>query len=811
MKTVLPKALPKKSRFFKELLSAAFPEINSGTETPGANEYKAACRRVIKELGLADKYSTSGDFTGFIDFTAGNGDFYSVLHEMNEYNKRVFSQDYFKNNKQEKQEKKSFESKMVNYNNALYNLVSSSAKTMESLLDEKSSKIYRYFETASFFSWLLLKRRECAGTSRDFFEYCLKILGVEEYGEELKYCENLSLRDRVFANEKVTENGVEFCLISDTGARLLILSIFLICALLGRYPDKGKEQISEFYEIVSEEISEKGNLIKETERSQERLLEKVKVFKPRSVTKPGSYFVKDFFVLPLFEKDGKKCDPPLTDPGKLKKSTRILITGKTGFGKSMYMRHLTRSILERGECVVINVSAKDFSDCYRNRKYREWTKDFIRLFFMKDLSESGEIQSGEDPGCFFEKNTDHLTDLAKEGKLILVLDSFDEIPQGKTRNAYLTALRKFCTEYCVFLEKGAIGAHVIMASREMHRETMEEVNRALLYDEENPGGHVIRLKGLDPAGKTKLMENWQRISGEDDLVDELHELMESNHFFRDASDSPYTLTLMCAWFGESYGSMTGKYMDWLERRLRLRFGEIEDTFVKKVLSENYDLLKRLALETLKGKRKEFDAHMMQRVVDIYIEEKLPDAEYIKKKGQIREILLMQSGLLTPAEGGEELYTFADENLRYAFASKKATEILFSEDGYERFKKEVIDQLSLFDCVNVLVRVICEPDMRYASLVCRLVCDMLLLMTDTTEEERCLVTGIADLLLNRYKVSLISAAAPGKEERRLLVPVQRLMVLRVMASGLFKTDKKELEKMRESEVCIEICKGLGIKI
>ena len=124
MDYTLPRSLPDKKDFFIRLLDAVFPELKEPGKTVHANDYKKACRKVIKELELADRYSTSDDFTDFINYTAGNGDFFSVLYEMNEYDKRLFSHDNFKKKEKDKNEV-SFESRMVDYNNAIFNLISS--------------------------------------------------------------------------------------------------------------------------------------------------------------------------------------------------------------------------------------------------------------------------------------------------------------------------------------------------------------------------------------------------------------------------------------------------------------------------------------------------------------------------------------------------------------------------------------------------------------------------------------------------------------------------------------------------------------
>ena len=73
----------------------------------------------------------------------------------------------------------------------------------------------------------------------------------------------------------------------------------------------------------------------------------------------------------------------------------------------------------------------------------------------------------------------HLSALAREGRLLLILDSLDEIPRGGMRQAYLEALERFVAAYC----GEGVGAHVLICCREMSPETMRQVIARAQVDE----------------------------------------------------------------------------------------------------------------------------------------------------------------------------------------------------------------------------------------------------------------------------------------------------------------------------------------
>ena len=793
IKTVLPKKIPEKKDFFIKLLDAIFPELAQKGDSVKPGEYKSALRRCIKELEVADRYSTNESFTDFLDFSHNDGDLYSVIYEVNELDKRLYKHDNFDENHG------GFDKRMVDYVNTIFNLMDSSAKTMNSLIGGDSQKLYKKFETSSFLTWILLKRKECAKTAGELLQYCLDALGVKNSLKAMKINTEISFSDTSFGEIVNEENGIKIRSVTDKGARLLIYSVFVTCSLLGHYPESGKDIIQEYYKIITEVISDNLEVFEAMETAREKLMEQLTTFKPRSIPKPGEYFLEDFYVLPVFEKNGVKCDPPLWDHKMAEKSIRSILTGKTGFGKTMYIRMLAKRIAEkRDDVTVVFITAEDFTACYHNSGYKDMTADLTMMYFTKMMS--GADSEGERSDYnFSDKHRAYLMQQAKAGKLVLLLDSYDELPHGEVREAFMQAIRSFCEEYCSFFENDGVGANVLIASRQMTPKSMQEISCILLPEEEDPKDHIYTIKGLDESGKNRLIKNWQKYGGQEYLNDDVFSFIKNNHFFSTASESPFTLSLICVLFGSSFGTIVGTFINWSENKLKVRIKDVSDPFVRSTLFHGFEILEFLALKSLKENRADFDDHFIDNVIEQYIKI-IPDGEnHFRKIGQMREILLMQSGVLVPVEEKEDIYRFTDENLKYELAAKKIVQMIFEDHGYDRFRSEVLEQLSVYDSVNVLVRVICSFGLSYCDIVRRLTCDMLTIMTETIEEERILITGLEDLFLNRYKVNHISAANLSPKDRSKIEPAQRLVLMRILCSPEFNPRKTEREAYKKSDV------------
>ena len=820
MKFEKPKKLPDKYEFFTRLLETVFPDVEEMGLKRTANGYKSACRNVIKELGAADSYK-SGDYTGWIVRLDRNKDMFGVMYEINEFDRSIFGNDNLVAS-----DDITFESLMYKYSGVVSNLVDSSGKTLNSLLNMDSGKVYKSFEVSSFFSYLLINREGIRENVAAFLDYCLKSLGVTDIEDEIV----AKLHNFSEKSYDTTEHmGRSFSRITAKGARILMLSVFTLCNLLGRYPETQKDKPSVYFDILKKELLEDFSINDILAASREALLERVSTFEPRTVTRPGEYFLKDFFVDPVFELEGEIAQPPFEGFAESEKSRRCMITGMTGYGKTMYINMSALRILT-GDAdfysnvtsddtapVIISVSASDFTDHYENERYREWTSDLVKLFFSGLHCKAAPDECGR---LKFPKGFKScMLQMAENGKLILLLDSFDEIPMGEVREAYLKSVRSFCDEYCSFVERGKTGAHVLLASREMSPETMRDVAVALKLDEVHAERYIYRLKGLDDDGRLQLIQNWQRYSGDDDRSEELYGLTCSNHFFRESSVSPYTLSMLCAGAGNNFGRIMELFCGWLKKMQGSKISELKDPLIKNVLSYSMNILEKLALETMKAGKQVFDNEIPERIVTAYIKTELSDrggasfsdAELEKLLKFIKDVLLMQSGILTYAEGEEEAYTFTDENLKIALAAKRLKEIILSEGGYEKYRNEVYAWMPVTEFAKVAVPVICSLSTGHVPVAQLLVSDLVSVYTRDDAEECQVLQALTDLILDRYSLSILSVRNPGALDERYILSAQRAAVMRLVSSKEFDPGSRDFEGLKENVVFQRMLEGLCVGV
>ena len=232
-----------------------------------------------------------------------------------------------------------------------------------------------------------------------------------------------------------------------------------------------------------------------------------------------------------------------------------------------------------------------------------------------------------------------------------------------------------------------------------------------------------------------------------------------------------------------------------------------------------NILEKLALETMKAGKQVFDNEIPERIVTAYIKTELSDrggagfsdAELEKLLKFIKDVLLMQSGILTYAEGEEEAYTFTDENLKIALAAKRLKEIILSEGGYEKYRNEVYAWMPVTEFAKVAVPVICSLSTGHVPVAQLLVSDLVSVYTRDDAEECQVLQSLTDLILDRYSLSILSVRNPGALDERYILSAQRAAVTRLVSSKEFDPGSRDFEGLKENVVFQRMLEGLCVGV
>lgn len=359
------------------------------------------------------------------------------------------------------------------------------------------------------------------------------------------------------------------------GIKLFLATTYVIIYSLGKYDKEKYTEIFErlyrcFTETFEAEISAYESLL----LAENNLAECIKYFEPRSIVTSQQLYPQDFFVVPSFENSREN---PFKIIKESKKSCRILIRAKTGLGKSSLLKMAAVCMLNRKlglaenkenpldtiskdmgvpeDKFVLFIPAKMFSFCYASERYKEWTKDLIALFFnamwklypaYNFFAEQGNQRNSlldDEPEVIYnvtQELVEYLEYLSTTGKLVVLLDSYDEISSGELRNAYLKMLTAFNCKYCRFGEAKEVGAHVVVTSREMSDDTMQRMNRALELED------LFEISYLNSNQRRELLLKWDKLLGIDTSDSKIRlDEIEYNHFYKDYSVNPYMFSVVC--------------------------------------------------------------------------------------------------------------------------------------------------------------------------------------------------------------------------------------------------------------------------
>jgi hypothetical protein len=546
-----------------------------------------------------------------------------------------------------------------------------------------------------------------------------------------------------------------------------------------------------------------------------RATEQVDLRSVNNVRRPQRH---EIFVTPAFTSLGRPCASPFAQFAHRDYSRRCLLTAQTGLGKTTLVEMGVHCLLadrfadptQRAQyapfqqelavpedLVVLYVKARSFSLCYQDAdpERRAWCGDFVDLFFGYTWQPSPLDYDAYRPRQEAElcqrltrwRVTDalraHLSALAREGRLLLILDSLDEIPRGGMRQAYLEALERFVAAYC----GEGVGAHVLICCREMSPETMRQVIARAQVDERSR----YAIEPLDAARQGRILQNLQQyLALTDDMLQELQHALRENHFYTEFARNPYMLTVMIFLFrnGQSIGETAETIVKTLLVKMSRQHRNSADMAVTEVLDAMGPILRDIALNLVLDNREDYSEQEVWRFVAgrVCLDEYDP-AELAAARKKIRDILTIEVGVIVPADHKDQNFQFINHAIAYELAAIELRERLREGAARGALRQRLAGVSPMARYVGLLAPLLCRIHTDDAALAEQLIADLTLRDTAAAEEEALLARCIEDLLLGRYGDSAATSAHPGTVDDRSVNRAQRLLLMRLSASPAFAPD------------------------
>lgn len=680
--------------------------------------------------------------------------------------------------------------------------------------------IDKHYEAAVFFSFMMLVLPERQAAVTEYLRWALAQFGIED------------IEDNVW--HEMTNYGGKH---SERAVKTLAVINYTLLHALCKDNNKAElptEHLQPFIEtLYQEEIAAYAAL----QRAIEAWIEDIQTFEPRSINLMSKSGVRpqDFYIYPEFENSRGTVMGPTHRLTDVHTSQRMIVRAKTGMGKTMYLRMVSLCIMKKfakksmvnntllelartmnvpEDMYVIFVPASMFSFCFNDIRYAEWTIDLVDLFFncMFKLSASYNFYSGTNLERYSvaplskEKQAIEFTPelkssvknyvqfLARQGKLLLLVDSFDEIVSGDMRNAYIKALSSFTSNYCQYPEQGEVGAHVLLTTREMSFETMGIIESVLKIQHDHD---VYGIKALTKTQSKVLIINWgQFYSKSPKQIDELIASMEQNHFFAEFAINPYMLSVICANTGSDYDRITHVLVNTLIDKTQRNYRE-KDEIVRDILFGQgiRTILQGIALKTIVDNNPHFSTdtlskHIRQQITD----DELTNEQIDRSIRKLHELFVTAVGLIVPADGEDFAYQFINDQVRYYLAAQGIRRELREYEGRSVIYQNILKaQDNVEGYVGLLIPLLADlGSIADPALSEMLVTDLALRDYDEREEPE-LLRAMLDILLGRYGANITTPSVIGNSDSgQATKRTQRLLLLRVLSSNAF--NPTEIEKL-----------------
>lgn len=814
MKFSIPEQMPCRSDFLVMFFDAVFPDLEALNCTKTGYGYTSACEQAARETGLL-----SSDLED--NRLEEDSNIFRLMFEIAQNSEIIF------NKSPSLIADKAYEC----YSQTLFSFCDQTSGSLKGWLKQTGSnnRINKSYDAALFFTFLLLSRKACSSNRKEFFVKCLENVGITDIEEAVSY--KLFNFDWEELGEQGTIGERTFTRLANKASILLGTVVLTIFEMIGTYSvEKDKAKLEKLHGMFAQIFERDVQASKAMERAELALFNSNKFFDPRSIQTAKKLYPQDFFVLPEFELNGEKNIMPLSQIKSTSKSSRMLIVAKTGLGKSAFLQMATLCMLSNRygteekstslqkiseqldapkDMFVISVPARMFSFCYKDERYQEWTNDFITLFFncMWKLSEGFNFYSTQHSQRFIankeplqaeddiitEELTDYIQELARAGKLLLILDSFDEISSGEMRSAYLKALASFYDKYCCYPEAKEVGAHVIVSSREMSPKTMTSLEHALEMD---PDSNKHGICPLNEKQREELILKWNRFSNiPDEESREIINQIENNHYYLDYSVNPYMLSVVCFYFGHDLGSITQRFINTLVDRM-LKNNRSTDPVIQDVLMNIVKILQDVAGETVTSgnphfSRQKLDKYLSRLIDKTDLTEENTEA-YIER---LHEIFVTEVGLIVPADGADNDYQFINSQIRFELAAKGIQRALENDEKTEAYREFILPSITnIEEYVGLLVPLLCDINLENVQLAELLVSDLAMYDFKTEADECVLIRAMIDLLLNRYGSNIATSATPGDKDAKYVRRAQRMLLMRILTSKGFKVTETEKEEL-----------------
>lgn len=815
MQYSIPEKMPSRQHFIKEFLEAIFPDLEAMNCTKTGYGYSVACERAARETGLLnsnlEEYELKED-----------SNLFRLLFEMAQNSETIFN----------KTPSLLADNAYKQYAYTLSKFTSDECGNIKNWLKEPGSdKTVRIsFEAALFFSFLLLSRKACLSQRKPFFEKCLEYVGITDIEGAVSYKLFDYDWDEIEKKEPLNEEHGDnaFSRLNNNAIILFGTVALTIFEMLGSYSaKKDQAKLKKLYSLFTQTFEKEIQASNAMEKAERALFNNLRVFHPRSI-QTKDLNLQDFFVFPVFEHNKKIGAKPLSEINSATKSNRLLIVAKTGMGKSVFLHMATMCMLSERygtgdygpsslksfsetidapkDMFVISVPASMFSFCYKNERYHEWTTDFVTLFLncMWKLPEGRDFYStqgsqrsivNQEPSqteeeTITEELTAYVQELARTGKLLLLLDSFDEISSGEMRAAYLKTLTDFYDRYCCYPEANEVGAHVIVSSREMSPNTMAALETRL---ELEANANRYGICPLNKEQREELILKWNRfkrdISGEESRG--IIQQIENNHFYQDYSVNPYMLSVVCFYFGRDLGSITQDYITTLVDRM-LKNNRNADLVIQDVLYNIVKILQDIAGETVIHD----NPHFSRRELEKYLSNMIDKADLLETDieayiERLHEIFVTEVGLIVPADGADNDYQFINNQIRFELAAKGFQRALENDDKTVAYREIILPTIkSIEEYVGLLVPLLCAINLENVKLAELLVLDLVMYDFKSDLEEKVLIRAMLDLMLNRYGGNISTVTTTGSTDAKYVRRAQRMLLMRILTSKEFKPTDTE---------------------
>lgn len=734
---------------------------------------------------------------------------------------------------------------------------------------------------ALFFTYLMFcstdqKRNQKVATH--IFTECMKLLGMTDIEPDVaEKLFNFSWQEsgdkENYYTNRVTHS---FDTLKNPALVLFGTTVLVLTTLVEKYNSYPEKR--ENYKKIIRALQ---NLFKRTfatqlqsattfEAMEYELFKSVIYFEPRAKVGASSrYYPQDVFVMPKFYDfdTGAEGETPVDAFARGLDGSSQLIVAKTGYGKSIYLQSLVLCLLHKrylnefknegsartempseqesalgklATCMsvpenmhVISVPARMYTECYKRRgEYADLTEDFVGMYltymWTKLPSAKQDTLSLKLGGAAREEHlkvlSNYVRSLAGQGRLLLVLDSFDEVPAGSMRTSYINALRNFCNRYCRVPQGNGTGsAHILISSRQMSDDTMRLLKAP--FQNTLDMSYQCTVFGISPlqdSQREEFVTRWLRTFRSQDNQGtkprQILDLIANNHYYEAYADNPYMLSVMCQSHAKGVSEIATEFIKTLIQRMQHNGMMAADgntdmnVLFNSVLEHIEKYINEIALTTVMNDtpyitQSDLQLKFTAAAESMIIPGKEVSQETIRQVVQnLHELFVMQAGIIVPADERDQDYQFINDQIRFELAAKCLAE---SVDrclpDYEKLSKLLATLPNCDVYAEMMVRLLCFSPKDQSKPINWMANELLLhhLVTkdyDTDDQGMALDSAMLDLVYGLYGMNIMNRKVPGRQHEAKLRGLQRLVLRRLVTSPYFSHLVVDMQAFLATDAC-----------